>query len=166
MEDPTFQQGVNLLVIPVKVDVKELVLQGRSFLWPRPSACPSCGGRLWGHGFVSGYLSSSGVEALIRRLYCKDCGSVHRLRPDSHWPRFHSSIKTILETVVNRHTNGCWGKDLPRPCQRQWWRRLGRKVKICLGLSFKGSFPEAFEILVSAGVIPVSRVMECGNRFG
>jgi hypothetical protein len=87
------------------------------------------------------------------------------LRPDSHWPRFHSSIKTILEAIVYRHTCGLWGRDLPRPCQRQWWRRLGRKVKVCLGLGFGGSLPEAFKILISAGAIPVSRVMECGSRL-
>lgn len=154
------------MVIPVKVDVKQLFRKGRDFLWPRPTGCPVCRGVLWGHGFVSAYLAFPDVLVFLRRLCCKDCGSVHRLRPDSHWPRFQSSIKTILETIVYRHNHGRWGRGVARPCQRQWWRRLGRKVKLCLGLSFEGSFPEAFNILLSAGFIPVSRVMDCRKQTG
>jgi hypothetical protein len=166
MQDPTIQQGVSSVVIPVKVDVKELFIKGRCFLWPRPSGCPVCGGGLWGHGFVPAYLNCSDVVVFLRRLYCRDCRSVHRLRPDSHWPRFQSSIKTILETIVFRHRHGRWCHGIPRPCQRQWWRRLGRKVKLCLGLSFGGSLPEAFNTLLWAGVIPVSRVMDCSKQPG
>lgn len=166
MQDPTIQQGVYLLVIPIRVDVKQLVLKGRDFLWPRPSGCPVCGGRLWWHGFVPAYLAFPDVLVFLRRLYCKDCRSVHRLRPDSHWPRFQSSIKTILETIVHRHMHGHWDNNIRRPCQRQWWRRLGRKVKLCLGLSFEGSFPEAFNTLLWAGVVPVSRVMDCSKQTG
>ena len=116
---PNLQQGVSSVVIPVKVDVKQLFTTGRDFLWPRPSGCPVCSGVLWGHGFVSAYLAFPDVLVFLRRLCCKDCGSVHRLRPDSHWPRFQSSIKTILETIVYRHTHGRWGRGIARPCQRQ-----------------------------------------------
>jgi len=154
------------LVIPVEIDVKQLVLQGKDFVWPRPSACPGCGASLWWHGFVLAYLACFPGAVFFRRLRCPHCHCVHRLRPASHWPRFQSSIKTITETISHRHKHGRWRPDLPRSSQRQWWRRLGRKVKLCLGLSFGGSLPEAFMALSSAGAIPVSRVMECGNQPG
>lgn len=166
MQDPDIQQGVDHLVIPVRIDVKQLASLGRDFQWPRPDACPKCGAGLWWHGFVLAYLACLVEAVFLRRLYCPVCRSVHRLRPDSHWSRFQSSIKTITETIGHRQAHGRWRPDLPRSRQRRWWQTLGRKVKLCLGLNFGRSRFEGFMALLTAGVIPVSRVMECGKQSG
>ena len=149
------------MVIPVDVDVNQLAALGKKYLWPKPAACPKCGSRLWWHGFVLAYLACLVEAVFFRRLFCPQCNAVHRLRPSSHWPRFQSSINTIAQVIAHRANNARWRPDLPRPRQRQWWRRLARKSMLCLGLSFAGSLLDAFEALLAAATIPVSSVMQC-----
>ena len=149
------------MVILVDVDVNQLAILGKKYLWPKPAACPKCGCRLWWHGFASGYLACLVETVFFRRLFCPQCNSVHRLRPSSHWPRFQSSINTIVQVIAHRQNNARWRPDLPRPRQRQWWRRLARKSMLCLGLSFAGYMLDAFEALLTAATIPVSSVMQC-----
>ncbi|MEW6429823.1 MAG: hypothetical protein AB1568_17520 [Thermodesulfobacteriota bacterium] len=151
------------MVIPVDIDVNLLAALGKGFSWEKPACCPKCGGRLWWHGFVPAYFSCLALAVLLRRLFCPHCHSVHRLRPSSHWRRFQSPISVISQIIAHRQENGRWRPDLPRAPQRQWWRRLATKVQLCLGLSFAGTFPDAFLILMNRGAIPVSSVMECGD---
>ncbi|OGZ16717.1 MAG: hypothetical protein A2494_02520 [Candidatus Lloydbacteria bacterium RIFOXYC12_FULL_46_25] len=158
--------GVIFLVIFVKIDVNQLILQGKDFFWDKPSSCPECGERLWWHGFVLAYLACIAEAVFFRRLRCPYCHRIHRLRPESHWQRFQSSITTIEQTIKLREQTGLWRQDLPRPRQRQWWHRLGKKVKLCLGLSFSGTLIDAFMQLITASAIPVSNVMQCGDQGG
>lgn len=151
-------------VIFVKVDVKQLVALGRKYPWSKPEACPECGQHLWWHGFVSAYLASEPEAVCLRSLVCPHCHSVHRLRPDSHWSRFWSSIYSIKETINYRQLHGRWRPDLPRSTQRQWWWRLRRKARLCLGLNWGSCWLAAFHALLSMGAIPVSRVMKCGDQ--
>lgn len=153
------------MVIPVNIAVNQLAAQGKKFPWPKPS-CPLCGERLWWHGFVPAYLSCLVEAVFLRRLYCPHCGSVHRLRPESHWRRFQSAIKTIERAISHRWDHGRWRPDLPRPRQRQWWRRLKRKASVCLGLAVSDRPSDAFVMLIRAGAIPVSSVIKCGNEAG
>jgi hypothetical protein len=166
MQDPNIRQGVVYLVILVKIDVKQLALSGKDFEWARPAACPRCGAGLWWHGFVTAYLACLVEAVFLRRAYCPNCKSVHRLRPDSHWSRFQSSINSITRIISHRQKHGRWKPDLPRSRQRQWWRHLRRKVKLCLGLNFDGTWFEGFVALLKAGIIPVSRVMDCDKKPG
>ncbi len=154
------------MIIFVRVNVKQLASMGKKFHWLKPDACPKCGAGLWWHGFVLAYMACLVESVFLRRLYCPVCRSVHRLRPDSHWSRFQSSINTITETVGYRQAHGRWRPDLPRSRQRRWWRILGRKVKFCLGLNSGLSMFDGFKALLEAGAIPVSRVMECGKKSG
>lgn len=154
------------MVIFVDIDVNQLNLQGKDFFWNKPSACPECGERLWWHGFVLAYLACLAEAVFCRRLRCSHCRCVHRLRPGSHWRCFQSSITTIEQAIEHRVETGRWRPGLPRPRQRQWWRRLGKKVKLCLGLSFAGTRFDAFMALIEAGAIPTSSVMQCGDRGG
>jgi len=162
-EDKTHPAGVVFLILPVDVDVNLLARMGKAFPWPAP-ACPFCGQTMWGHGFVASWLGALGEAVFLRRLYCPHCHTVHRLRPSSHWRRFQSSIETIEQTVAHREGHGCWRPDLPRGRQRQWWRRLARKARLCLGESF-GNAVNAFRELCDAGAIPVSRLMQCGEEI-
>jgi hypothetical protein len=158
--------GVVFLVIHVSINVNQLAALGREFLWPPKPPCPACNQPLWWHGFVLAYLACFAQAVFLRRLYCPHCGAVHRLRPDSHWRRFQSPIATIEEVIAHRQGRGRWRPDLPRPRQRQWWRRLRRKTSVCLGLCFAGTLLDAFAALVRVGVLPVSSVMQCGDPGG
>jgi hypothetical protein len=151
------------LIIPVDIDVNQLAILGKKYLWQKPSACPRCGGHLWWHGFVLAYPACLAEAVFFRRLLCPHCRSVHRLRPKSYWRRFQSSVATIEQVIAHRQNNGRWSPDLPRPRQRQWWRRLKKKSLLCLGLSFVGSLFDSFLTMIEAGAIPVNSVMECGD---
>lgn len=155
--------GVISLIIPVDIDVNQLAILGKKYLWQKPSACPRCGGHLWWHGFVLAYPACLAEAVFFRRLLCPHCRSVHRLRPKSYWRRFQSSVATIEQVIAHRQNNGRWSPDLPRPRQRQWWRRLQKKSLLCLGLSFVGSLFDSFLTLIEAGAIPVNSVMECDD---
>lgn len=151
------------MVIFVDIDVNQLATLGKNFLWLKPSVCPKCGGHLWWHGFVLAYLACLADAVFFRRLFCPHCNSVHRLRPSSHWRRFQSSTTTIEQVIAHRQYNARWCLDLPRPRQRQWWRRLKKKSLLCLGLSFVGSLFDSFLALIGSGAIPVNSVMECDD---
>ena len=161
--DQSHPAGVLSLVIPVVVDVNQLAILGKQFLWEKPASCPKCRERLWWHGFVLAYLTCLAEAVFLRRLFCPHCRSIHRLRPASHWRRFQSSIKTIRETVAHRQEKCRWRPDLPRPRQRQWWRRLKAKSLLCLGLSIAGSPFDSFLVLMDWGAIPVSSVIKCDD---
>ena len=154
------------MVIFVDIDVNQLFLQGKKFLWDKPEVCPECSERLWWHGFVLAYLACFAEAIFLRRLYCPKCHSVHRLRPKSHWRSFQSSINTIEQTIVHRQQTGRWRPDLPRPRQRQWWHRLRKKARLCLGLAFCGTLLDGFLALIKAAAIPVSSLMQCGDQGG
>ena len=151
------------MVIPVDIDVNQLHQLGKDFQWVKPTSCPKCGGGLWWHGFVTAYLSCFAEAVFLRRIYCPYCFSSHRLRPKIFWSRFQSSFKTIENVISYRQKHGRWQPDLPRPRQRQWWHRMRKKVKVCLGMSFSGEPSEAFALFLEASSIPVSSVMQCGN---
>lgn len=151
------------MVLTFPLDVKQIFFLGRAYPWPRPSCCPRCRGRLWGHGFVPAWFFGLPGAVLLRRYRCPDCGLVIRCRPESHWPRFQFSIDTIAGSVRRRATAGRWRPDLPRSSQRQWWRRLRRQLAAFLGLSFGDSLWAGFTRLQAMAVVPVSRSTAVGT---
>lgn len=151
------------MVLCVVADVNEIARLGKDFPWVKPPGCPRCGQPLWWHGFVPAYFSSLPEAVWLRRLRCSCCGAVHRLRPADYWVRFRSCVADIFQSISHRCDLGRWRCDLPRPRQRQWWRRLGRLSQAVLGLAFSGSAVAAFEDLVSRGFVPVSRCFYCDN---
>lgn len=143
------------MVLSVAVDVNEIARLGKDFPWVKPSGCPRCGQPLWWHGFVLAYFSCLAEAVLLRRLRCSCCWAVHRLKPAGYWRRFRSPLTDILQSVSRRHHSGRWCRDLLRPRQRQWWRRLAGMVAAVLGRA-TGSAVTAFEILLGQGFLPVS----------
>ncbi len=143
------------MVIFVDVDVNEIARLGRDFFWRKPSSCPFCKTGLWWHGFVLVYFDHLPQALFIRRLRCPCCGAVHRLRPQAYWSRFHSTIQIIKQVIINRSLNQCWRPDLPRSRQRLWWQRFCRNAKLMIGLGWE-AFPDAFDLLLTWGQIPVS----------
>lgn len=164
MQGSTSRQGVTLLVLLVTADVNEIARLGKDFPWPKPSCCPRCSQSLWWHGFVPAYFAPLAEAVFIRRLRCSCCRAVHRLKPAGYWHRFRSSVADVFQSIIHRSEGGRWRLDLPRPRQRQWWRRLQRMSVAVLGLAFIGSAVEAFWALIELGFIPVSSSFYCGNQ--
>jgi hypothetical protein len=155
-----FLQGVNSLVLFCLAEVKSISRLGRAYPWEKPKACPCCGStRLWWHGFVFVYFSclKKGVE--IRRARCPNCRSVHRLKPAGYWGYFRSSIKEITSTIHRRIFKKRWDSNLPRPRQRQWWRRFKKQTLAHLGIKSLDSLWGAFFKLLDKGRIPVSQII-------
>ena len=142
------------MVILVDVDVNEIARLGRDFFWRRPSRCPRCGAGLWWHGFILAYFDHLPQAVFLRRLRCPCCGAVHRLRPKAYWSRFRSTIQTISQTI-DLFLNQDWHSDLPESRQRLWWRRFCSRARLMIGFGWE-LFPDAFNLLVSWGQIPVS----------
>jgi hypothetical protein len=150
------------LVLSVAVDVNEIARLGKDFPWVKPSGCPHCGQPLWWHGFVIAYFSCLLEPVWLRRLRCSCCHRVHRLKPVDYWFRFRSSITEVTQSISYRCASGRWCHTLPRPRQRQWWRRLQRMTGAALG-RFCGSALEAFEVLRGCSFIPISICFQCDN---
>jgi len=147
----------SLLLLQVDVDVKEIAEKGRAFPWPRPSHCPRCQGRIWGHGFVEAFFDGFAQSLFLRRYRCPDCKLTIRLRPRVYWPRFQVSISVILHSLSHRLRFHHWPSFLSRQRGGHWLRSLRRKIRWYWGLSWRGDPLRALEELAGRGVVPVSR---------
>ena len=142
------------MVIFVDVDVNEIARLGRDFPWQKPFSCPKCNIGFWWHGFVLAYFDHLSQAIFLRRLRCPLCGAVHRLRPKAYWSRFRSSIQVISQTI-DRFLGQGWQSESPGSRQRLWWRRFCAKARLVIGFGWE-RFPDAFDLLISWGHIPVS----------
>lgn len=144
------------MILFVDVDLKEVNLLGRKFHWQKPETCPRClQSHVWGHGF-SGTIFDGFLNALLmRRFRCPACGCVIKCRPRSHFTRIQTAIETIRSYLAGRIETGRWPGSPERG--RHWLRALKRQVVAHLGLTWRRRLLEAFDLLFSAGVVPVSR---------
>ena len=145
------------LLLQVDVCVKEIFEKGKRFVWPRPSCCPRCGGRIWGHGYVAAFFDGFRKALFLRRYRCPDCKVVLRLRPKEYFPRFQASILTILSSLSHRLQFRHWPSLLSRQRGGHWLRALWRKVRSYWGFKWRGDWVEAFWSFWEQGVVPVSR---------
>ena len=119
--------------------------------------CPRCGGRIWGHGYCTGYFDGYGEALWLKRYRCPDCRGIIKLKPKGYWPRFQATIETIRRSISHRLTYHKWLPDLPRSRQGHWLRGLRRQVFFHLGAGFAGDLVQAFDDLRVKGVIASSR---------
>ena len=144
------------MILHVAVDFKALLRLGRDYGWKRPEGCPRCHRGLWGHGWVTIYLEGVAGWVWIRRFRCPGCGTVFRLRPLGHWPRFFYGIETIRSALEHRLRSGRWPPGVCRQVGGHWLRALVRQVRARLGLG-TSSFPGGYEGLIGQGWVPVTR---------
>lgn len=142
--------------------VKEIFRLGRQYPFPRPESClrEGCGSsRIWGHGFVLLYFDGYADPLLFRRWRCPDCGCVYTIRPAGYWPRQHTLIETITQSLSYRIRHGFWDKALGLTRQRQghWLHALRDNIKIRLGMSFSRGMMAGFHELVLVPMVPVVR---------
>ena len=149
------------MIIFVCVNLKEIFKQQREYAWPRPDRCPRCGlNRLWGHGFVLAYFDGFAGGLYLRRYRCPDCRCVVRLRPTGYFIRIQAAIETIRAGISQRLCTGRWPTGSSRARQGHWLRALMRNAVARLGNVWKKRLTEAFDRLISLGIIPVSRAIE------
>lgn len=146
------------MIVAVVAALKNIVDQGKDYLWPKPSGCPRCKGRrLWGHGFVSAYFDECESSVYLRRYRCPECGCVIRLKPQGYFNRFQSCMEAIRTSLSHRLRTGTWLHSLSRSRQRHWLKALERKAKAYFGDVFDHDLLEAFDRLCEMGKTPVSR---------
>jgi hypothetical protein len=149
------------MIIFVCVNLKEIFKKQREYPWPRPKRCPRCGvSRLWGHGFVLSYFDDVDDGVYLRRYRCPDCRCVVRLRPKGYFVRIQAAIEKIRSSIGQRIGTGRWPAGLSRARQGHWLKALIRNAVAYFGNAGKSRLLEAFDRLISLGIIPVSRAIE------
>ena len=154
-QSPASQTG--LLLLFVDVCVKEIFEKGKAYVWPRPSRCPRCGGRIWGHGYVEAFFDGFGKALFLRRYHCPDCRVVLRLRPREYFPRFQAPLVTILSCLSHRLQFRHWPSYVSRQRGGHWLRALWRRIRSDWGFGWRGDWEAAFRDFWRRGVVPVSR---------
>ena len=149
-----------VMVIFFSVILKELLLQGRDYPFPKPDSCPRCEGfRLWGHGFVLAYFDGYEQPFCLKRYRCPDCRCVLRLRPAGYFRRFQASIETIRLSIAGKSSTNRWLSGISRSRQRHWFRSLQKRIKAYLTDTWRQSIVSGFDYLVELGQSPISRVI-------
>ena len=144
------------MILFVDVDLKEVSLLGKKFLWQKPAICPCClQSHVWGHGFSGTFFDGFFDALLMRRFRCPACGCVMKCRPKSHFKRIQTDIETIRSYLAGRIERGRWPGGPERG--RHWLRALKRQVLAHLGLTWQNRLLEAFDLFWGSGIVPVSR---------
>lgn len=117
------------MVINVEILTQELSQQGRTFKWPRPSCCPKCRGKLWGHGHV---FSNN---FFLKRYRCYTCKSVITLKPFGFWPKYRTSVNVIYTSLRHRLMSYSWQDPSMRHRALHWIRKFTTFVIMLYGMS-------------------------------
>ena len=119
------------LILHFDLKIKELKKEGKDYLWPRPAACPCCGGKLWGHGYTARYFSGYSKSIWLKRYRCIECHAVHTLRPKTHWRRFQAGISTIIESLRCKIIDNQWiQNNFSRQGKQYWWQGFKTQLRI------------------------------------
>jgi len=148
------------MVIFFSVILKDLLLQGRDYPWPKPVGCPRCEGfRLWGHGFVLAYFDGYDQPFCLKRYRCPDCRCVLRLRPEGYFKRFQASVEMIRASIADKSAKNRWLPGISRSRQCHWFRSLCKRIKAYLTDTWYQGVVCGFDYLLQLGQNPVSRTI-------
>lgn len=144
----------------VTVVLNDIFEQKRDFQWQCPEHCFKCKYyKVWGHGFVPRIFDGFSAPLLLKCYRCPNCGTVITLRPKSHFSRIQSPIETIRSRLQNRIKNGCWGVSENSTSRfRHWYANLRRRIKAYLTEQWPYGEIAAFDLLVTQGQVPVSKI--------
>ena len=147
------------MILFVSVCVKSLIELGRRYEWPKGQVCPRCGGRLWGHGFVSGWFDGCSHAVWLPRYRCSICRKAVRVRPEGYWSRFQASIAEVRESLAHRLKCGRWPSGRSPSRQRHWLNGLKKQIQARFGMGWEGDLMQAFDELCKAGIRAASRAV-------
>ena len=119
-----------LLIIHIEIKIKDLINAGNDYPWPRPGACPCCGGKLWGHGYTPRYFEGAAQRLWLKRYRCIECHTVHTLRPKTNWRRFQAGISSILKSLRSKIVDNCWIPDFSRQRQEYWLQGFKTQLEL------------------------------------
>jgi hypothetical protein len=148
------------MIWSVVVDLKQILLVGKNYDWPRPKTCPRCGHwRVWGHGYALRYFDDFPMALPMKCYRCPQCGCVATARPTDYFSRIRSRMTIILACLSQRLTQGRWPVlPLPRSRLRHWLANLGRQVQIYLTNTWSEGLLAGYDALLERGLIPITRV--------
>ena len=156
------------MIWQVAVELNEVFAQQRTYPWQRPKECLRCR-RLgvWGHGFVGRYFDGFDDPVLLRCYRCPDCGCVMTARPTGYFRRIRTAVASIRCELAHRLDTGRWlGSPACASGMRHWLSHLRRHALAWLGWTEEHGLLDAFDRLLAAGVVPVGRAIQTGNRIG
>ncbi len=146
------------MILFVTVLLNDIFEQERDYPWVRPDKCLNCGHhKVWGHGFVSRLFEGFPSPLLMKCYRCPHCGCVITLRPDTHFSRFQSPVKTIRSRLEHRIKKGKWGAPSSLiSCCRHWLVNLRHNIKTYLPKTWSLGEIAAFDWFIKHGQVPVS----------
>lgn len=112
------------MIYHCKVSISDIQTQQKEYPWPSPPCCPSCKGRLWGHGFVTRRFNQIKGFLFVKRWICSRCKKVITARPELYWRRFQESITRIFEALHCRILGGRWPPWCPRQRGGHWLKKF------------------------------------------
>jgi hypothetical protein len=150
----------------VAVELNEVSALGRNYPWQRPKECLRCRRYgVWGDGFVRRYFDGFDAPVLLKCYRCPGCGCVITARPVGYFRRFRSTVASIRKELSHRLDNGRWLGSPPCASRmRHWLANLRRHALAWLGWTKEDGLLDAFDRLLEAGVVPVGRPIQPGNR--
>lgn len=149
------------MIIQCDVTIKDILAQGKKFIWKKPSRCFECEDTvLWGHGFVLCYFSCVDEGIYLKRYRCPCCGVVIKMKPKGYFKKIRTSIKIIKKSLEIRLNQKMFIPDISRETQHHWLANLKQNIKACLGENFKNRLLEGFQKLIDMKIIPVSSTVQ------
>lgn len=110
------------MILNTKINMTALALEQKNFKWDQ-YFCTQCNSKLWSHGFLIRYFSNFNIPLYFKRFRCCNCKIVFTIRPNSHWPRFQSSVEKIFNTIEYKFKNKKW-PDGNRQLYNYWINRF------------------------------------------
>ena len=94
------------MVLYYPVDCKCLETLGKGYLWQRPPVRPGCSSRrVVGHGYVQRYFDGFAEPLWVKRYRCRECGSVHTMRPRRYWRKFLAPVAAVVAALKGKIEN-------------------------------------------------------------
>jgi len=149
-----------IMVMFVRVKLKELFEKERDYPWHRPESCPRCNDyKVWGHGYAQAIFDGYNEPLWLKLYRCPVCGCIVRLRPCGYFKRFQAEVKSILSSILHKERHNKWLTGISRTRQRHWLNALQRRVKAYLGDTWAQGLLRAFDHFMVQGQAPVSRTI-------
>lgn len=120
------------MTLPCNSKIAEIYTDGKSFKWIRPTCCPRCKSKVWGHGFVRRFFNSVKECVYIKRWRCPGCKLVITCRPEEFWRRYQESIDQIFNALKFRVKYLNWPPWTTRQRGGHWMNKLIRKSQVNL----------------------------------
>lgn len=114
------------MIYHCEISFEELQKLKKNYNWQklRPNSCPTCKGRIWGHGYVLRYFNSIQEGIYLKRWRCICCHLIIICRPKDFWKRFQTAASIIYKSLIYRIKYFKWPPCVKRQRGGHWLRKL------------------------------------------